>query len=256
MLLISSCSNSTEPEEFSSIEISQVMNIQWNLISVERSSRILNLNNYEPFKIVLWNDKIWGTDNCNYLRGDYSVKNDSLLISNGGITEIGCPSFKLFPFKHLFGNPKIMMRGTNLVLLKNDTTYVYYSNYFKDISQQNFLNDTFSLANSNDNNISFFDSLGLYPKLILTSNKEFNIQWYNKPPENTGFINQYTGIFGVNENKEILFTKINSSYESNSISIIDWELVDRFAEANRFEYNGIILKLTNNSSNTYYEFSK
>jgi len=256
ILFIYSCSNSTEPEVLSSIEISKVMNIQWNLIAVQTPTHVINLNIYEPFKIVLWNNKIWGTDNCNFLRGDYSVKNDSLIISNGGITEIGCPSFKLFPFKHLFGGPEIMMKGIQLVLLKNDTTYIYSSNYTKDISQQNFLNDTLSLKSSNDINISFFDSLALYPKIILKSDREFNIQWYNKSPESTGFINQYSGIFGINENKEILFTKINSSYEGNGISIADWELVDRFVDANRFEYNGVILKLINNITNTYYDFSK
>lgn len=256
MLFISSCSNSTEPEELSSIEISKAINIQWNLISVETPSHILNMNNYEPFKIVLLNTQIWGTDGCNFLQGDYSVKNDSLIISNGGITEIGCPSFNLFPFKHLFGSPKIMMRGRELVLLKNDTTFVYYSNYNKNISELNFLNDTLSLKSSNDNNISFFDSLGLYPKLILTSNKEFNIQWYNKSPENTGFINQYSGVFGINENNGILFTKINSSYEGNGVSIVDWELVDRIIESEKYEYNNSILKIINTNANTYYEFNK
>ena len=256
MLFISSCSNSTEPEELSSVEISKVVNIQWNLISVETPSRNINLNDYEPFRIVLLGNTIWGTDNCNFLRGNYSIKNDSLIISNGGITEIGCPSFNLFPFKHLFSNPKIMMRGIELVLLKNDTTYVYYSNYTKNVLERNFLDDTLSLKNSNDNNISFFDSLGLYPKLILTSNKEFNIQWYNKSPEITGFINQYSGIFGTNENNEILFTKINSSYEGNGVSIVDLELVDRIIESNKIEFSGTILKLINNNTNTYYEFAK
>ncbi len=256
MFFVSSCSNSTGPEELSSIEISKVVNIQWNLISVETPSRYINLNDYEPFRIVLLNNTIWGTDNCNFLQSDYSIKNDSLIISNGGITEIGCPSFKLFPFKHLFSNPKVMMRTKELVLIKNDTTYVYNSNYTENISGQNFLEDTLSLKNSNDNNIFFFDSLGLYPKLILTSNKEFNIQWYNKSPQNTGFINQYSGVFGINENNGILFTKINSSYEGNGVSIVDWELVDRIIESNKFEFNGTILKLINNDTNTYYEFVK
>lgn len=256
MLFISSCSNSTGPEELTSVEISKVVNIQWNLISVETPAHNININNYEPFRIVFLNGRIWGTDNCNYLQGDYSIKNDSLLISNVGITELGCPSFKLFPFKHLFGNSQVMMRGAEMVLLKNDTNYVYYSNYTKKVSQQNFLNDTLSLINSNDKNISFFDSLDLYPKVILTSNKEFSIRWYNKSPENTGFINQYSGIFGINENKEILFTKINSSYEGNGVSVVDWELVDRIIESEKYEYNNSILKIMNTDANTYYEFNK
>lgn len=256
MLFISSCSNSTEPEELSSIKISQVVNIQWNLISVEAPPHILNMNNYEPFRIILWNDKIWGTDNCNFLSGDYSVKNDSLIISNVGITEIGCPAFTLFPFKHLFGKSKIMKRGEDLILLKNDTTYVYSSNYTEDISGQDFLNDTLSLRSSNDDNISFFDSLGLYPELILTSDREFNIQWYNKPPENTGFINFYSGIFGINENKEILFTIINSAYEGNGVSIVDRELVDRIIGSKNFVYRGTVFKLINTYTNTYYNFIK
>jgi heat shock protein HslJ len=256
MLFISSCSNSIEPEELLSIEISQVINTQWNLISVETPSHNLNMNNYEPFKVVLMTNEIWGTDNCNFLQGNYFFTNDSLTISNGAITEMGCPFFTVFPFNHLFSKPEIKMRGTQLVLLKNDTTYVYHSDFTKTFSQLNFLNDTLSLNNSNDNNISFFDSLGLYPKVILTSNREFNIQWYNKSPENTGFINQYSGIFGINENKNILFTKINSSYEGNGVSIVDWELVDRIIGSEIFEYNNSILKIFNTHTNTYYEFNK
>lgn len=256
MLLIASCSNSTEPEELSSIDISQVNNIQWNLTSVESFLQNVNLSNYEPFKIVFWNNRFWGTDNCNFLRGDYSIINDSLIIFNGSITEIGCSSINLFPFKHLFGNPKIMMRGTDLILLRNYTTFVYSSNFTKDISQHSFLNDTLSLKSSNDINISFFNSLRLYPKLILSFERQFNIQWYNKSPANTSFINQYAGVFGINENKEILFTRINSFYEGNGISIDDWELVDRIIESKRFEYNANFLKIINTITNTYYEFSK
>ncbi len=256
MLFISSCSNSTEPEELSSIDIPKVMNIQWNLISVEVFPRNINIKDYEPFKFVLRNNSIWGTDNCNYLSGNYSIKNDSLSISNVGITELACFSSKLFPFKHLLGNPLIMMRGSKLVLRKNDTTYVYYSNYTKKILQYDFLDDTLTLKNSNDHNISFFDSLGLYPKVILTSNREFNIQWNNKLPKNTFLINQYSGIFGINENNEILFTKIKSSYEGNGVSIVDWELVDRIIESAIFEYNNSILKIINTNTNTYYEFIK
>ena len=148
------------------------------------------------------------------------------------------------------------MRGNKLVLIKNDSTYVYYSKFTNDITPMNFLNDTLNLNNSNDVNISFFDSLGFYPKLILTSERNFNIQWYNKSPEVTGFINQYSGIFGLNDNKEILFTRLNSSYEGNGVSIVDWELVDRIIESEIFENNNSILKIINSKTNTYYEFNK
>lgn len=255
LLINCSCSNSTNPEDISSIAISHVKNIQWNLVSVEISSNKVNVNNFEPFRIVLLSDKIWGTNNCNSLYGNYAVQNDKLIITGGGPTEVACPSRNLFPFEHLFGNPKIMKRGRELILLKNDTTYVYYSNYTMDISGQNFLNDTLALNNSNDNDITFFDSLGLYPKLILSSNREFNIQWYNKPPENTFMINHYSGIFGINENGWILFTKINGSYEGG-VSLVNWNLVYRIIAANKFEYNNNILKLINTQTNTYYEFKK
>lgn len=251
-----SCSNSTEPEELTSINISKIKNIQWNLVSLETTRNNIILNNYEPFRIAILENNIWGTDNCNFLRGDYLINDDSLVITYGGITELGCPSFNLFSFRHLFGKPSIKMRGNKLVLIKNDSTYVYYSKFTNDITPMNFLNDTLNLKNSNDVNISFFDSLGFYPKLILTSERNFNIQWYNKSPENTGFINQYSGIFGLSDNKEILFTRINSSYEGNGVSIVDWELVDRIIESEIFENNNSILKIINSKTNTYYEFNK
>ncbi|HEX9655189.1 MAG TPA: META domain-containing protein [bacterium] len=257
-LFINSCSNSTEPEVLSPIDISKVKNIQWNLISAETSSQKFDLSDYEPFRIVLLNNnKIWGIDNCNSLRGNYSIVNDTLTIADVGVTERGCPLSNFFPFEHLFARPKMTMRGTRLLLLStNDAIYVYGSNLAQDIYQQSFLNDTLSLKNSNDVNISVFDSLSLYPKLLLNSEREFDIRWYNKLPENTGFINMYSGVFGINENEEILFTKINSAYEGNGVSIRDWELVDRVVASTRFEYNGITLRVTNNTTRTYYEFGK
>jgi len=253
---MNSCINITGPAELSSVNVSKVKNIQWNLISVETSSEISNLSDYEPFRIALLTNKIWGYDNCNYLTGNYSIINDSLIMTDGGITEMACPSLKFISFKHLFGKSKIMMRGTQLVLFKKDTNYVYYSNFTKDISEQNFLDDTLTLKSSNDINISFFDSLNLYPKLILNSDREFLIQWYNKSPENTGFINKISGIYGINENKDILFTRIISAYEGNGVSIYDRELVRKIVESKKFEFNNGILRLINNVTNTYYEFSK
>lgn len=251
-----SCSNGTEPEELTAINISKIKNIQWNLVSLETTTNNIILNNYEPFRIALLENNIWGTDNCNFLGGNYLINDDSLVITYGGVTELGCPSFNLFPFKHLFRKPSMKMRGNKLVLINNDSTYVYYSKFTGDITTMNLLNDTLSLINSNDANISFFDSLGFYPKLILTSERKFNIQWYNKSPENTGFINKYSGIFGVNDNKEILFTKISSAYEGNGVSIIDWQLVDRIIEATKFEINTTDLTMINALTNTYYKFSK
>ena len=251
---IVSCTNFTEPEEYSSIEISQLMNIQWELTSIETPTYNMNLDNYEPFIIVFMNTEIWGTDNCNYLRGDYSVRNDSLVISNWSTTEIGCYMLNIIPFDHLFCISKIMLRGKQLVIIQNDTTYVYSSNFTERIPQITFLDTTLSLINSNDSNITFYDSLGYYPKLILSSKREFNIRWYNKLPENTGFINQYSGIFGINNKKEILFTSIGSSYEGNGVSIDDLQLIKRLIDSDKYEYDGTTLRLINSITHTYYDF--
>jgi heat shock protein HslJ len=255
LLFTSSCSESTAPEELSSTKISDFSNIQWNLTSVETPYGNIDLNDYKPFMFVLWNDKIWGYDNCNHLRGQYFIKNDSLVISNWGITVLACSGLN-FPFTHLIEKPRMLLRGEEMVLLKNDTSYVYFSNYKKNVIDRRLLDKTLTLKNSNDSDISFFHSLGLYPKLKLTSNKEFIIEWYNKPPANTHINNSFSGVFGTNNSNEILFTIINFSYEGNGVSIVDENLVNRIINSNKFEHNNNYIRIINTATNTYYEFSR
>lgn len=253
-ILISSCTTNTEPEEFSSEEILKIINTQWNLISVETPSGNFNLNDYAPFMIVFWNEKIWGYDGCNEFYGFYSLTKDTLILLQGGTTLVAC-AVTTFPFTHLYKKPKIILRGEELVLSINDINYVYYSNFKENISDRKFLDKILTLKNSNDNNFSFFNSLGLYPQLLLTSGKEYLIRWYNKSPSATQFINEHSGVFGTNKNYGILFTRINFSYEGNGVSIADLYLVDNIVRADKYEINNNSIKIINTVKNTYYEFS-
>lgn len=255
MLLITSCSEIAEPEELSPIKKSDIADIQWDLIAVETPTGNIELFDYRPFKFVLFDNEIWGYDGCNYLTGQFLIINDSLFISVRRITLLGCSGL-IFPFKHLMEKPRILLRGEKMVLLKNDTSYVYHSNYKKNVIDRRFLDKTLSLKNSNDPAISFFHSLGLYPKLILTSNKKYLIEWYNKPIANTRRTNKYLGVFGTNNNNEIQFTVINFSYQGNGVSTLGAELVDRIIISNKFEYNYNLLKIINTANNTYYEFGQ
>lgn len=253
--IISSCSNNTEPHKLLSVDLSRVRNIQWNLSSLETSKSDLSLSEYEPFLMVLRSNRIWASDNCNYFFGNYSVTNDSLFVTGWGTTLLGCYSTKLyFPFSHLAGKSLIMMRGEELLLIKNDSIYVYSSDFFKDIYTQDFLDDTLNLDDSNDMRISFFDSLGLFPKLVLDSKREFEIVWYNKSPEKTHFLNELSGIFGINKKNEILFTILSSAYEGNGVSIDDVFLVRGIVTSKKYEFKGKVLRIKNMELDTYYDF--
>lgn len=250
-----SCSDSTSPSGTSGLSISMIKNMQWDLIAVQAGGSNIDIGDYEPFKLVFWGDKIWASDRCNTLFGNYKITNDTLII-NAPIASVACPSLKTFKFEHLSGKPQIKINGLNIVINNKDTLYIYQSKFVMPLPSGKFLNDTLVMSGTDDSLVYVFRSLGLYPKLYISSGREFRIQWFNKLPENTITVNSYSGVFGMNNLGDMLFTRILSSYEGNGSSIDDLKLVSNLTESDKYEYINGKLKLINRLTNTYYEFNK
>jgi len=254
MIYLNACSNNTEPSNSSLDNFHQAINTTWRLVSIETSSDIINVEDYESLKIILLRDNnIWGYNSCNYLGGNYSIIDDHLII-NAGVTEMGCPNSNFLNFGHLHKKPKIRKHSNRLFLQNTNETYVYISDFSEDISQYSFLNDTLILQRSNDFDNSFFDTLGYYPKLIINSHKEFSIQWYFKSPSEKDASKNIAGIFETKNGKDILFTKLMSSGIWDSRINYNLEFINRIIKSNAFEDRGKSIKLTNTYTNTYYEF--
>lgn len=230
-----------------------IKNIQWNLVSLESEGNTFYLNNYRPFMLILRTEnRFWAHDDCNFLTGYYIIKNDTLDHSPLWMTLAGCDD-RAFQFDFLRGKPKIMMRGEKLLLKERDTTYVFYSDFYNSAPNYNFINDTLMLRTTNDVNIQFFDSLGLYPSLVLNEDKHFELRWFNRNPPTTESLNFNSGVFGMNNNK-MLFTNLGRRWAY--ISMAEITMVNRILDANRFEYNNSVLRIINDETGTYYDFSR
>ncbi len=235
------------------VDTVKIKNIQWNLVSLETQQNIYYLNNYKPFMLMFRNEnRFWAYDDCNYLTGYYIINYDTLDHTPFWETMAGCID-RVFPFDFLRGNPIIMMRGEKLLLKEGDTTYVFYSDFYNSVPNFNFINDTLMLRATNDTNIHFFDSLGLYPSLVLDDDKQFELKWFNRNPPTTESLNFNRGVFGLNSSK-LLFTSLG--WRSAYASIAEFTMVGRILDANRFEYNNSVLRIKNDETGTYYDFSR
>ncbi|RPI00163.1 MAG: META domain-containing protein [Calditrichaeota bacterium] len=250
------CSSRFAPEDLTLIDAGQIDDIQWNLVDVDPPAAGGDVEDYAPFMIALLDGAIWGHDGCNFLSGKYEIIHDTLFVREWSVTEMGCSGQRNVPFSHLLAKPGIAKKGNMLTLQKDGTTWSYSSNFTRELPATAFINSTLTLRSSNDADFAFFIDLGLYPQLQLGDNREFSLQWYNKSPQVTGFINEYAGIFGMNDQNEIQFTAISWKYEGNQTSTVDWQVIERILAAGRYEEGDGIFKITNDDASTCYEFSR
>jgi hypothetical protein len=249
------CSSHFEPEAQPPIDAGQIDGIQWNLVDIDPPLAGGNVEDYEPFKMALLSGAIWGHDGCNFLGGKCEIVHDTLFVREWSVTEMGCSGQRNVPFSHLLTKPVMTKKGNILTLQKEGTTWSYTSAFTQELPAPDFMNSTLTLASSNDADFAFFDDLGVYPQLRLGGDRKFSLQWYNKSPQITGFINEYAGIFGMNNQNEILFTVITWKYEGNQISTRDWQVIERILAAGRYDTKGTTVMIINQKAGTFYEFS-
>jgi heat shock protein HslJ len=256
VIFFSSCSNTSAPDTISTSDMQSIKNVQWTLKYIQASGRKTSVSNYNPFILVLSDEVVWAYNKCNYLIGNYIITGENWNWEAGGPTEVACPDYITIPFDHLLGNSKITVDGNKLIFYKNNTQYIYTSDFVNYEPPVELLNETLTLKKSNDENISVFNDIDSYPTLIFQSKNEFKLTWNNIPASGTPYQNQYTGIYGINDKNELLFTRMGASYSGNGISINDKVLADSIIQSGKYSYYRGTLKIINEDTGTYYEFSK
>jgi heat shock protein HslJ len=240
-------------------EIAELKNIPWTLTMASMGVRPLNLDAYEQFRFVIGDSTIFGDDGCNYYRGNIVVSDQVIEVNQVSRTEMGCPEMKpQFNACRLLGRWRCVLLDTSILIYDGETTLTFSSSWTQGIHEYPFLSHRWKLSGSNDTAFTFLSSHDLLPRLTITENREFRLDWYFAPRNPIFPSNSMVGVFGVGKGQSIQFYHVGGAYASPqnpSAGLRDVLLNTRIIRSTKFSNSLTTLTLDNPVSGTHYEFS-
>ncbi|MBV6510939.1 MAG: hypothetical protein FMNOHCHN_00417 [Ignavibacteriaceae bacterium] len=253
LMMLVSCSEPAGPSVSPGSKNTDYQNIEWTLSEVSAPWKKIDISGLPPFRIAILDKHIWARDDCNTMYSTMTLVNDTLLYGEGGVTLVGCRWENTFSFSHLYKRPLVRREGEKLILSVNDTDYVYTARFSGQLPKMDFLDKSLRLASSNDTIIKHFDTIGVFPELLIKSDRSFRLSYYNAPPKYAARLNYYKGIFGMDDSGDWQFLSVDSRFVGH-IAYTGY-LINDVLQADRFEYTAGSIKLINTRESLYYVFT-
>ena len=255
-----SCKDTSTDVSPTALRVEQLRNVPYMLNRVIVRNSALNLNAYEPFHFLLGDSTVFGDDGCNAYQGRFALDDQTFTIYYSGETEKACNYLTRPQFDaSLLGRRwRINILDTIILLQSRDTTFIFSSSWRNAVDHFSFTKSHWKLSSSNDTAFSFLSSVDLLPKFEITTNREFQFQWYYAPRNQIFPSNSLNGVYGVGDAQSILFYSTGWAYDSPSdaqVFLRDMLFLRRILKSTRYSYSETSFTLEMPSSGVYYNFT-
>ena len=253
LFLLTTCEESTKPEDETPLVISDVMNIVWTLDSYELEGQAMDLSTYEPFHLVYGGGEFFGDDGCNRYGGIYETNGDAIFPGYDTWMTLGSCDVKSFSMEHLTEANSYTIQADNseLTIHTSDAIYTYKSNFLKDVDSL-LIDKKWVLTSSNDPQYEEIKTQQLHSTLTFDQNRVFNstVKWYSAD-ENVLLYNETYGVYGIGSNNTILFYHKGGGGKGSQPLFFARKILS--SSSYSVEDNSLIL--FNEGDNTAFEFS-
>lgn len=260
-LVCKDSSTGISPNKLTEPNWTLIANVVWNLNEAKLGNNVLDLSKYKPFKFAIGDASIFGDNGCNNYKGNIKINKDSIQIYLVGQTSMVCISESLyFNACLLLGYWKVLCLDSLLLLEKNDTIFLFRSNFIDPIYNKPFVNKLWILSSSNDTSFTILQHYDLLPNLYFNVNREFSINWYFAPRNPIFNSNLIEGVVGIKNDMLINFYNIKMNYVSPkipgvSIGLSDLRMVKRMISCESYTYTDTTFTLIKQPEQLYYNFT-
>lgn len=255
--LYPSCSGTTitEPSERQTIleSISDSENIIWQLFTVEKSGRPVDISTFPPFHLIFGESQFFGDDGCNLFGAPYRAQEDSIFPGKLSQTLRLCDQATL-PVEYLAEPFRIRFSENEMRIFSNGGIYTYRSGFTSDV-QGSALLGNWQLNSSTDADFEDIQKRQLIPVLSFDAKRQFNIIWYCVEDNPFG-CDKIGGIFGIGAGGKILFYERESAHhgEESGANFMQRILNSTSYEVAPNSRKGAVLTLFNHDNGTSFEF--
>jgi hypothetical protein len=183
-------------------------NVPWRMVYARTGGEIIDLSATPPFILLLNDTLFFGRDGCNWYWINFVVRGDSFQLTNLIATEMACGGDQ-FSADHLVGSWNIVSSPGLLTFTSGERMLQFASRYTHPLDGNPLVAQTWRLEASNDTVFHAFLAAGYLPRLALSADRSFTLQWdLECGASNRG--NRSLGYFGCDAGNGITFWEYNS----------------------------------------------